>query len=1161
VRLKKLKIENYGVLKNKEFIFPDNNIIIIFGPNEAGKTTFLHSMRESLFGFKAKLNPYQFDDTTMSSEVNLILHDGREVHYRRIRARKTPVVGEIVGSGIELDEDRLFQLFGNINSEIYWNIFGFSLSELTQGEESLKNKEITEVLYSSGMGGVANIEEIKMLITQEEIELFKSGGSKPKLNHLISSIKEKEKEMREHIIAPSNYAMNLKELENKEKGKSKLEGTLREKAKRMNHTDMLLEAREPYINLKRDQEELNKISLPSHIPLDMKSTYDDAKKEMKRLEKELFDLEAEIQGFEKKTATISFNQKLIEEKPLIEHLFQSIKRMESCHKDIPAITDRSHILQKTILDSLTSIDTNWDIRFLESFNIDITERTTFDTLLKSYSELDKTLDKVHDHIQHQKNKREEIKNNLQEEGDIKDLSILEDLLKKSRDYINIEKEYHRLSTEKKHEKKKIKAIWQKVTPLVTEGQHIDFTIPLDSTIHKFEKDFEKKKTELERIHQELESQKKKLIDEKEDLHSLVKSKVPIDRNDLSKKREYRDVGWEFIKSAYIECNKNIEQNKIKEWMGNEQSNLPLAYEGAVKKSDEFSDQLYTNSEMVTKKEDLEKRISKQQQQIADTIERITKVEKELNELSLKWDEQWKSCGFTPLSPSEMKEWVSHFNSLISSLDVESTIDVQMDELKHAMDDYFKQASHHFPDITEKTVSTLLNELEEEIKQSRDSNTRIKQHQKDLKGLDSDIQKKEEEKTDIEKDIVEWKKKWTNLLKKMGFHPEWDTETANKVLRILEESKLKINEDEENLVRLKRMQKAVDEYLGDVGNLVTKLHWQRFDKKNPEKTVEELYEVLSAEKEKEQKTIQLKEKIEDRSIERDRKKKEYEEHKKKIIELFARLTITNDDEFLSLVSQVQHVKTLKERIEKNTEYVNRSRMKEEGSYDELLYELEKTDFQSIEIEKQQLETEKKDVNNQWEQQFKECVALEENFKKYDGSAKAAELANEVEFLRAEFNTYMDRYISLVIARRLLEEAVKRFEQEHQPELLSLINTIFGRITNGRYIQIKTSLDKENPFRVVEKNGNEKTPDQLSTGTREQLYLAIRLGYIEHYGKKSETLPIIMDDVMVNFDEERAQNTVKSLLELANNKQIILLTCHENTVKRFQRIKETIPIIQL
>jgi uncharacterized protein YhaN len=85
-------------------------------------------------------------------------------------------------------------------------------------------------------------------------------------------------------------------------------------------------------------------------------------------------------------------------------------------------------------------------------------------------------------------------------------------------------------------------------------------------------------------------------------------------------------------------------------------------------------------------------------------------------------------------------------------------------------------------------------------------------------------------------------------------------------------------------------------------------------------------------------------------------------------------------------------------------------------------------------------------------------------------------------------------------------------------------------------------------LAETTGKDKEPAQLSGGTREQLYLAIRLAYARHYCRENEPLPLVMDDVLVNFDDERSDAALHVLIELGQDIQIIFLTCHEDTIRR-------------
>ena len=79
-----------------------------------------------------------------------------------------------------------------------------------------------------------------------------------------------------------------------------------------------------------------------------------------------------------------------------------------------------------------------------------------------------------------------------------------------------------------------------------------------------------------------------------------------------------------------------------------------------------------------------------------------------------------------------------------------------------------------------------------------------------------------------------------------------------------------------------------------------------------------------------------------------------------------------------------------------------------------------------------------------------------------------------------------------------------------------------------------------------DGVERTSDQLSTGTREQLYLAIRLAYVLHYCKQNQPLPIVIDDVLANFDDVRTRQTLTALADISQSTQVLFFTCHPHMV---------------
>ena len=157
----------------------------------------------------------------------------------------------------------------------------------------------------------------------------------------------------------------------------------------------------------------------------------------------------------------------------------------------------------------------------------------------------------------------------------------------------------------------------------------------------------------------------------------------------------------------------------------------------------------------------------------------------------------------------------------------------------------------------------------------------------------------------------------------------------------------------------------------------------------------------------------------------------------------------------------------------------------------------------------------------------------------GTEQTALLRAEVAERRAGLDKLADRYLLLRSAETILQRAVEQFGRRHQEDLLEQTAALLRQLTAGRY----TGLEPEQGgLRVIGAEGA-KTPRQLSTGTREQLFFAFRLAYIVQHAEAREPLPVILDDALVNFDDERADRAIQALRDLHPEVQVLLLSCHQ------------------
>ena len=135
--------------------------------------------------------------------------------------------------------------------------------------------------------------------------------------------------------------------------------------------------------------------------------------------------------------------------------------------------------------------------------------------------------------------------------------------------------------------------------------------------------------------------------------------------------------------------------------------------------------------------------------------------------------------------------------------------------------------------------------------------------------------------------------------------------------------------------------------------------------------------------------------------------------------------------------------------------------------------------------------------------------------------------------------------LALAREILLTAKGKFESERQTGVVKTAGGIFSRVTNGAYTGLTVSLDDETVRALAGDGAARNAETELSRGAREQLYLALRLAYVRDHGAQAEKLPVIMDDILVNFDAKRARATAGELAAFAGEHQALFFTCHGGT----------------
>ena len=167
--------------------------------------------------------------------------------------------------------------------------------------------------------------------------------------------------------------------------------------------------------------------------------------------------------------------------------------------------------------------------------------------------------------------------------------------------------------------------------------------------------------------------------------------------------------------------------------------------------------------------------------------------------------------------------------------------------------------------------------------------------------------------------------------------------------------------------------------------------------------------------------------------------------------------------------------------------------------------------------------------------------------------------ELAVLEKRLEDALHRWQVLAATCRILEVIRTTYEQQRQPESLQEASGYLDRLTQGRYHRVWTPLG-EHALRVDDAGGHSLPVEVLSRGTREQLFLSLRLALANSYARRGAPLPLILDDVLVNFDAERAKAAAAVLRDFAAaGHQLLIFTCHEHILKLFKMLR--VPVTQL
>jgi len=212
-------------------------------------------------------------------------------------------------------------------------------------------------------------------------------------------------------------------------------------------------------------------------------------------------------------------------------------------------------------------------------------------------------------------------------------------------------------------------------------------------------------------------------------------------------------------------------------------------------------------------------------------------------------------------------------------------------------------------------------------------------------------------------------------------------------------------------------------------------------------------------------------------------------------------------------------------------------------------------EDLAAEAERLDRDWLDAGTAWREAEKQIAAI-------GGDARVAEIEARRRTILLEIEEGARRYLRLRAGAAATEQALRLYRDRHRSSMMARASEALSLISRGAYPHLTTQPEKEGEVLVaIAADGRSKLATEMSKGTRFQLYLALRVaGYFE-FARNRHAVPFVADDIMETFDDFRAEETLRLFARMAGTGQVIYLTHHRHLCEIARAICPTVRVHDL
>ena len=1152
MRLRRLDLLRYGHFTNRSFELPVGNIDfhIVFGPNEAGKSTALAAIEDFLFGIPMQ-SPYNFLHDYPSMRIGAVLENGAEsLEVVRRKGSKDTLLGtdDLPFPG---GEDALRPFLASTDRSFFERMFSLDHVRLaTGGREILEAKdEIGQMLFSAGTG-IAGLRDRLTDLSNEADELWaKRRAGHRKYYQAEDKLKAAERDLRQQTLAANKWQELKKNVESAEEAHAEVEGkfemvsadrTRLSRIRRVHH----------YVRRKTELgDQIAALGVVVPLPEDARQVLGESERKESEASTRIDTLSGRLAKAHEDLEALTYDERLVLRADDVRQLYE--RRIE-IRGEKAALPKRKAELDTAEADLHTlATELGLQEKEVDELIARIPARTKVGavrSLLGQRGELASDVENRTVTLEEAEAKHTELQGRLDAIGETSDVSRLEAVIKTVRESGDITGRVRIAYQHIKHAQERFDRLLSSLHPgTPSEKAATEMQVPPRRGVQDHRdlvQDWERRTRETA---QQLATVAQKLKQARKTFQNAVRDERAITIEELQEARGNRDALWGLVKQKHIE-NVPISDDDAHSH-ADALDDLAAAFEPAMRTADDLADRRFDNAEAAGRLAELSRNIGEHEDGLDQLRTHREALTQEGERLDATWQALWDTAPFEPLGADAMLEWLKARGELLEAIERRAEaigeLETQQKEECEAKEGLLAELSSLgtnratwendiLPVILDRADSVRRDyELEAESKAQLD---------KSVQDTASHIEQLHRELGRAKQAWSQWKEEWSVALTELGLASGSNPDAVSAQIDVIDQMREKVWRI--NDLRHQRIGK-INRDIADFESVVATIVRELADDLAGTAADDAVLEI--------EKRLREAQRISDLQASKEKEVEEieknvhtWEESRQQARESLAHLKdmagVDTNEELRSTIGKSDALRALQGDLDTTLQT-----LEQEGdglAIADMEAECAAIDIDQIAAREGTAEAELKTLRGQLTASAETRSQARDAFQAVGGNDAAARAEATRQEALAEIRQVSERYVRVRASAVLLRWAIERYRQEKQAPLLKRAGELFATITGGSFKDLRVGYDETDQAHLtgLRPAGEVVRVSGMSRGTEDQLYLALRVASIEDYLDRADVLPFVADDLFLNFDNDRAKAGFKVLGELSRKTQVLFFTHH-------------------